>query len=340
MGINYYASSSPTVVLPPQHPPSYFDASLNPSRFNASPGQHAFSAKTPRIPAPPSLNYQAASSNSIAGRKRSLDDIGTDETPLDGSKNIMKPKPEPVMGPGMTLIYPGEPGFSLAAESQTGTWAEEKNEHHEVNKPTERPIASTRKSQRRDGVAQASSSPPAVQPVLASDEVPSLDTKSLAFKAVNMPIDNVGHTVNDLTIALGIGWKEIVFNSTKKDAARGWAKYISRHYPLSCPQVLYESEAHDAYLVYARDVADGCEKYFAFKQDLKSCRLVSQTLEGAVRNLTQHPIVYESAVVTARDASPPPERNSGIAVNGDMDMSIDQPAVAVQPHTDDVAMQM
>lgn len=338
MGLNYYASS-PTVVLPPQQ--YTFEQRLNAPHYAA----HASTmpGRISKYPTPPSLNYQAATSNAVAGRKRSLEDIDVDEAPADGSKVITKPKPEPVMGPGMTLIYPGEPGFAIAADSQTGTWAEAKNEVEEANKPKERPMAASRKSQRTATVDRASGSPPAaVKPVVPSSTTLDVDQSSLAYKATTMAVDNAGHTIHDLTMALGIGWKEIVFNPEKKDGARGWAKFISRHYPLACPQVLHESEAHDAFLVHARDVADEKEKFFLFSQDLRTCRLVSTSLGGVVRNLTQHPIAYESDVVHARDTSAPPTGSPlAIPANNDTEMSVDAHTLpTAQVQTADTAMEM
>lgn len=337
MGLNYYASS-PTVVLPPQ--PYNFEQRFNTPHYSAhAPSKSStMPGRVPKYPTPPSLNYQAAPSNAIAGRKRSLEDADVDEAPEDGSKVIMKPKPEPIMGPGMTLIYPGEPGFAIAAESQTGTWAETKHEVEEANKPKERPIAVSRKSARTATVDRASGSPPAAaKPVVPSSNIMGVDSSSLAYKATTMSVDNDGHTIQDLTMALGIGWKEIVFNPEKKDGARGWAKFISRHYPLSCPQVLHESEAHDAFLVHARDVADDKEKFFLFSQDLRTCRLVSTSLQGVVRNLTQHPIAYESDVVYARDTSAPPTSSPvAIPANNDTEMSIDAPTLQAV----DTAMEM
>lgn len=343
MGLNYYASS-PTVVLPPQQ--LNFEQRLNAPHYSAHAPSNSSTipGRAPKYPTPPSLNYQAAPSNAIAGRKRSLEDVDVDEAPADGSKIITKPKPEPIMGPGMTLIYPGEPGFAIAAESQTGTWAETKHEVEEANKPKERQIAGSRKSQRTAGVDRASGSPPAaVKPVVPSSTTTmGMDQSSLAYKATTMPVDDAGHTIQDLTMALGIGWKEIVFNPEKKDGARGWAKFISRHYPLSCPQVLHESEAHDAFLVHARDVADEKEKFFLFSQDLRTCRLVSTSLAGVVRNLTQHPIVYESDMVHARDTSAPPTGSPlAMPASNDTEMSIDAPTLqAAQVQSADTAMEM
>lgn len=338
MGLNYYASS-PTVVLPPQQPPSYpfeqrFNAQHPPT--HATFGSSSKPRRAPKYPTPPSLNYQAAPSHAVAGRKRSLDDVDS-EAAADGSKIITKPKPEPIMGPGMTLIYPGEPGFTLAAESQTGTWAEVRHEVEEANKPAERPIAVSRKSQRTDSIINAASISPVKS--IKTDTV-SFDQSSLAYKATTMRIDDEGHTIHDLTMALGIGWKEIVFNPAKAQGAKGWARFISRHYPLSCPQVLHESEAHDAYLVFARDETDELEKFFLFSQDLRSCRLISTSLEGVVRNLTQHPIVFESDVVNARDLSASPVSSPASSAPINAEMSIDATPAQAQTQLLDTAMEM
>lgn len=143
MGLNYYASS-PTVVLQPQQPQGFF-----------SPHQRAHSPSTmgkfrPKFPTPPSLNYLAAASNATAGRKRSIADVDEpEENQPTGSVTIpapVKSRGEPIYGPGMTLIYPDDPGYSIAAESQSGTWCEEKIETEE--KAAARPIAVSRKSQR------------------------------------------------------------------------------------------------------------------------------------------------------------------------------------------------
>ena len=120
MGLNYYASS-PTVVLAPQQAHGYFD----PHQRSDSPGTYR-----PKYPTPPSLNYQASPvSNAKVGRKRSITDVDDPEEnrPVGTvvSQGPIAPKPEPIYGPGMTLIYPGEPGYTLAAESQSGTWYEE-----------------------------------------------------------------------------------------------------------------------------------------------------------------------------------------------------------------------
>ena len=126
MGLNYYASA-PTVVLAPQQPQGYFSHHQN----AASPMGNF----RPKYPTPPSLNYLAAVSNATAGRKRSIADVDEPEENLPAGSIVTqspsKPKPEPVYGPGMTLIYPGEPGYTMAAESQSGTWYEEKIEKEE-----------------------------------------------------------------------------------------------------------------------------------------------------------------------------------------------------------------
>ena len=66
MGLNYYASS-PTVVLPP-HQPAYFDQRFNTPAFTSR-ASTSPSGRVSKYPVPPSINYQAAPTNAVAGRK-------------------------------------------------------------------------------------------------------------------------------------------------------------------------------------------------------------------------------------------------------------------------------
>lgn len=282
MGLNYYASS-PTVVLQPQQPQGFF-----------SPHQRAHSPSTmgkfrPKHPTPPSLNYLAAVSNATAGRKRSIADVDDpEENQPTGSVAIPPPtkaRGEPVYGPGMTLIYPDDPGYSIAAESQSGTWYEEKKEAEE--KAAARPIAVSRKSQRvspsRDVV------------------VPSLnDMESQISEAI---IDDNGNTINTLITSLGVGWKNIMTNPNLRDQARAYARFIERHFDFTDVIVMLEKESLNAYLVRAKQ--HGVQGYWLFADTLKWCQLVGWSLERAVSNLMSGPVPHcEGDRINARESSP------------------------------------
>ncbi|EAT86747.1 hypothetical protein HBI56_130840 [Parastagonospora nodorum] len=283
MSINYYASS-PTVVLPPQQPQGYF-----------SPHQRAHSPSAmgnfrPKYPTPPSLNYLAAVNNSSAGRKRSIADVDDPEENLPVGSIVTqmpaKPKPEPVYGPGMTLIYPGEPGFAIAAESQSGTWCEEKHEKEEKAEAV-RPIAVSRKSARMSPSANV--------------EVPSLN--DMDAQSSDAMVDDNGTTVNTLIASLGVGWKNIMTNPNLRDAARAYSRVIERHFDLTDALVMLEKESLSAYLVRAKQ--HGVQGYWLFSDSLQWCQLVGWSLERTVGNLMSGPVPrVEGERITARQLTP------------------------------------
>ncbi|KAF1917733.1 hypothetical protein BDU57DRAFT_514139 [Ampelomyces quisqualis] len=283
MGLNYYASS-PTVILPAHQPQAFF------SPHQRDPSPSAMGNLRPKYPTPPSLNYLAAVSNSSAGRKRSIADVDDPEENLPVGSIVSqapaKPKPEPVFGPGMTLIYPGEPGFAIAAESQSGTWCEEKHEKEEKAEPV-RPIAVSRKSARMSPST--------------SGEVPSLN--DMDAQTTDGIIDDNGNTVNTLIASLGVGWKNIMTNSNLRDAARAYSRVIERHFELTDALVMLEKESLSAYLVRAKQ--HGVQGYWLFSDSLQWCQLVGWSLERTVSNLMSGPVPrVEGERITARQLTP------------------------------------
>ncbi|KAF2654307.1 hypothetical protein K491DRAFT_693953 [Lophiostoma macrostomum CBS 122681] len=283
MGLNYYASS-PTVVLPPQQTHDYL-SSIRRAHSPASMGSFR-----PKYPTPPSLNYLAAVSNATAGRKRSIADVDDPEenAPVGSivTQAPAKPKPEPVYGPGMTLIYPGEPGWSIAAESQTGTWCEEEQQKEEKAQPV-RPIAVSRKSQRMNATADIA--------------VPSLNDMSVEQSACI--IDDNGNTIDTLINSLGVGWKNVISNPTLCDAARAYARVIENHFDLTEAQVMLEKESLSAYLVRAKQ--HGVQGYWLFAESLQWCQLVGWSLQRTISNLMSGPIPrVEGERLSARQRTP------------------------------------
>jgi hypothetical protein len=269
--MDYYASS-PTVVLPPQQPQAYFS--------------HRQGNYRPKHPTPPSLNYLAAVSSKSAGRKRSIADVDDPEENLPVGSTVTQPpapKSEPAYGPGMTLIHPGEPGYTMAAESQSGTWYEEKIEKEEKAEAA-RPIAVSRKSARMTNVT-----------------VPSLNDMD-AQKTEEL-IDDNGNTINTLINSLGVGWKNVMTNPNLRDAARAYARVIERHFDFTDVLVMLEKEALNAYLVRAKQ--HGVQGYWLFSESLQWCQLVGWSLERTVSNLmfgsTPH---VEGERINARHLTP------------------------------------
>ncbi|OAG11626.1 uncharacterized protein CC84DRAFT_41109 [Paraphaeosphaeria sporulosa] len=283
MGLNYYASS-PTVVLPPQQAHGYF-----------APHQRAHLPGTyrPRYPTPPSLNYQASPvSNAKAGRKRSITDVDDPEEnrPVGAvvTQQPVKPKPEPVYGPGMTLIYPGEPGYTMAAESQSGTWYEEKIEKEEKAQPV-RPIAVSRKSQRMDSATDI--------------VVPSLNDMAMDAQRTDAIVDENGTTLNTLMSSLGVGWKNVITNPSLRDAARAYSRVIENHFDLTDAVILLEKESLSAYLVRAKQ--HGVQGFWLFSDSLQWGQLVGWSLQRTVQNLMAGPIPQvEGERINARQRTP------------------------------------
>jgi hypothetical protein len=280
MGLNYYASS-PTVVLPAQQPQDFF-----------SPHQRAHSPSAtgnfrPKYPTPPSLNYLAAVSNASAGRKRSIADVDDPEENVPVGSIVTqvpaKPKGDPVYGPGMTLIYPGEPGFNIAAESQSGTWCEEKNEKEEKA----RPVLVSRKTARMSPSADAA--------------IPSLN--DMDAQTTQDIIDDKGNTINTLITSLGVGWKNIMSNPNLRDAARAYSRVIERHFEFTDALVMLEKESLNAYLVRAKQ--HGVQGYWLFSDSLQWCQLIGWSLERTVNNLMSGPVPrVEGERINARQLTP------------------------------------
>ena len=271
MGLNYYASS-PVVVLPPQQPSSYL---VGPHSFNASPlaaspcdsSMRNGRSRAKFSPRPPSLNYLATSPKAMAGRKRSRDDTAEPHEELDdGSYAVQAPPPkprgEPIYGPGMTLVYPDDPGFHIAVGSQTGTWAEEREEEKKNTPP--RPIAISRKSQRLVGDIKLRN--PFAEPTPTSSS----------------PVGDDIHTIDRMNLALGIGWKRIP--SEVAPAAAGWERYIANHYRLDSPSILLQHEGLKVFLVHAARY--GQPRFWVFQDDLRMCQCIGATQDVAITALT------------------------------------------------------
>ena len=249
--------------------------------------------------------------NSRAGRKRSRDEAAIEDE-NDYFQPASEPEPENedewVYGEGMTLIRPN--GRFIEASSQTGTWAEEKAEAEKAKSrpqtPDDRPILRSHKSQRLGLTATPAISEGTVLFAKgASNSIPSSPPKSATVEP----------TVDDFTIHLGIGWSRISEDEHIQAAARGWAKFIENHFPVSNVNIRLQSKGLASYLVEAS------EGYFLFGEDLKQGRLVSTSLEKTFRNLQSRPPVFDGMETMDAAATPKPEEGGsfghfGSAVNG------------------------
>jgi hypothetical protein len=235
-------------------------------------------------------------------RKRSRDE--TDLTlNHDGSyfpsQQVSTPAPipeEPIYGEGMVLLNPST-GISISAESQTGTWFEEKGETEtKVSTPFEgRPkMPSSRKSVRLDSAAP----PPPRLDDIAAAVAPESPPKSCSSSHP---------TIDDFTYALGIGWTKVASEDPDiSAAARGWARYLENHYPrrINGAEILLKSKGLNAYLVGSQ------EGFFLFSEDLLEGRLVGRNWESCLNNLRTHPIAFEGVEVLKAERTPGPDSGS------------------------------
>ncbi len=230
-------------------------------------------------------------------RKRSRDETAFDAE-WDGSyfASVSAPEPipeeEPIYGEGMVLLNP-KTGVSVSADSQTGTWYEEKADEtalkEEIVAAYTRPkLPTSRKSVR---LSQASIRLPLDLGVASAPDSPPKT-------AVDRP------EFDEATIALGVGWSKMESESeTLQTAARGWARYIDNHYSndIHGAQFLLRNAGLDAYLV-------GCQEgFFLFTESLLEGKLVGRSWETCLHNLRSQPMAFEGDEVLRAERTPGPE---------------------------------
>lgn len=264
---------------------------------------------------------QLARSCSVAGRKRSRDEASVN---LDPPEKITPPpvihesEDEWVYGPGMTLVKKSA-AYTTDASSQSGTWVEELAAKDQARKTEaallaqeqlaqSRPSLRSHKSQRLDMTTSTN----------ADDRIPS--RRSSPTRKVTNPMtassDSIAQPiVDDFTFHLGIGWSRISDDEHIQAAARGWARYIENHYPVTNVKILLESRGLQSYLVEAT------EGYFLFAENLRQGRLVSKTAEGALQNLKISPPVFDGPVTMDASASHKPLNSTASVASVEMDMS-------------------
>ncbi|KAI9149139.1 hypothetical protein HJFPF1_11187 [Paramyrothecium foliicola] len=280
-------SGSPVLTMSPQH-----------SLQTPLPRAHF-----PRRPSPrPFSSYPATQrTTSSVGRKRSRD---------EASANLESDAPmsqdDWTYGEGMVLIKAG-PSYVPDASSQSGTWVDEKLSNTLDSQGSQVAEASQRshKSQRLD--RDASISP---------TSTPISETAAPFGVAVPPLGANGGPVVDDFTLQLGIGWRKISSDEHIQAAARGWARYIENHYPISNVRVSLESRGLQSYLVEAN------EGFFLFDENLRQGRLVSQDAQRALQHLQCTPPTFDGAITLSATESPRPVESPLATPSADTEMSL------------------
>lgn len=306
---NFFAPS-PTMVMQPSAPDQYFVKNHYANTNSAAQTPGAFSNSfTPNGSITPTLG-------SLAGRKRSRGDIHVDDddeeafedgaiaTPMD--EEPPKPRGKPVYGPGMTLIYPEDPGYAAAAESQSGTWVEEQTQRRPFQlSHAKRPSISSRKSIRKN----ASISGP--------DDLAQLVLPAQMREATTEPL------IDEATRVLGISWTRMDSSEALRIGQAAYGKWIQNHYPgLRNVIVWFENSAIPGYLVAAHNVYSGLQEYYIFSTDLKEARLVTSEPSQLVPRLKMLPALHLAAPGghIRADMGEEPQQPSGIYSAHEMEL--------------------
>lgn len=272
---------------------------------------------------------QLVRSCTAAGQKRSRDEAAVN---LDPPERITpppvteEPEDEWVYGPGMTRVKKPA-AYTVDASNQSGTWVEDQNAKEQTRKTEaalhaqeqlaqSRPSLRSHKSQRLDMTTCSN----------ADDRLPS--RRSSPTREMTNPMtassDSIAQPiVDDFTLHLGIGWSRLSDDGHIQAAARGWARYIENHYPVTNAKILLKSRGLESYLVEA------AEGHFLFAENLRQGRLVSKTADGALQNLKSSPPVFDGPITmdaaasasTSAAASHKPSNSTAPVASVEMDMS-------------------
>lgn len=275
-------------------------------------------------------NTPLPNTSSAAGRKRSRDEAAVN---LDPPEKFVEPpvikeaEDEWVYGPGMTLIKRST-SYVADASSQSGTWVEEKAVEEEARKAEAALLAQEQLSQQRPSLrnhkSQRLEMTPNLSPVDGLQNNRSSPTRDLVNPMASSSDSLAQPVIDDFTLHLGIGWSRISDDEHIQAAARGWARYIENHYPVTNTKIRLESRGLQSYLVEAD------EGFFLFAENLRQGRLVSNNAERAMQNLKTSsptfdgPHTMEAAGTPNKPADAPSPSSDYLApapTSTDMDMS-------------------
>lgn len=287
---NGFFASSPSVVIPPTQL-EYFTNDHNNAPATSNPLLNGFNdSLTPSgsLPVTP---------GSMAGRKRSrgdmhepdeeeyVEDDGSHVTPA--TEYPVLQRSEPILGPGMTLIHPDDPGYPARPESQSGTWVDERSQATEQ----QRPAMSTRKSQRMGSRT------------VAADDLAQLLLPHEMRDVTAEPL------IDEATRTLGISWTRMDASEALLISQAAYSKWIQNHYPaLQDVAVWFENSAIPGYLVAARNAYNSRVEYYIFSHDLMEARLVTSDAAQLIPRLQMLPALHLAApggcLIAEMDSAP------------------------------------
>lgn len=159
-------------------------------------------------------------------------------------------------------------------------------------------------------VTTAQGKPSQEEPPLRSHKSQRLDLTSAASSGLahqtngnnsgrhtstEMPLQPI---VDDFTMHLGVGWARLSEDAHIQAAARGWARYIENHFPVTDAKIRLQ-KTNEAYLVEAS------QGFFLFSDNLREGRLVSRDAQRALQNLRSFPTTFDGPTMTAVESPRP-----------------------------------
>lgn len=276
--------------------------SLHPHQSSLGMANYTHHSTPPRSFVPAASQF-ASVRPAAGGHKRSRDEASENLEPDVKILPVEKPEEEWVYGPGMTLIK-SSTQYLVDAGSQSGTWLEEKKASDAAAIQEARSLIRNPKLQRTESTVPAAPAANGPFPL-------SLDIETSSNNATQ------GLIIDSFTLHLGIGWHKISEDEHIQAAARGWARFIENHFPVSNARIMLESKGLESYLV------ESDQGFFLFAENLRQGQLVSQTAEGALQNLQCSPPHFDGMETLTAAESPLPtgERSAGSLV--DMEMNMD-----------------
>ncbi|KAJ9132601.1 hypothetical protein NKR23_g11142 [Pleurostoma richardsiae] len=246
------------------------------------------------------------SSSTFAGRKRSRDEASVN---LDNPEktvpapSIEEHEDEWEYGPGMIIIKK-KSGYVVDAGSQSGTWVEEKAADQRAKQNETALLAQQHEAQERPSLRSHKSQRLDMTATVSSDQQQQPSRLTSAGRDVAESDTSKQPIVDNFTLHLGIGWSQISSDEHIQAAARGWARFIENHFPVTDAKIRVESRGLQSYLVEA------AEGYFLFAENLRQGRLVSKDSDRALQNLKSSPPVFDGPQIMTAAESPKPEDTS------------------------------
>lgn len=131
--------------------------------------------------------------------------------------------------------------------------------------------------------------------------VPPIDDPDAMESDAHPAPASMANTIDEASVALGIGWSTVPSTPVMMDAARGWARFIENNYALQAVRVLWQCKEPAAYLVCGASREGvgrpGSPGYYLFDETLSEGRLIAKSWERVMDNLRSQPMVFDGGCV-------------------------------------------